>query len=752
VIGENRPLDLSVGSRLVLNGQEWAVASFLPHVGRVQLRNSQGQELPTTVRVLISHPDCYPVASSGELLACDRERQPTGLDDLTDQQRDIVAVRYAHVMEVETGFRSGDCLRALPGEPRPGYDPDKTTVTQRRRAKVAELRALPADEAPMLGLAHVSVRTLIRWAVDTRRFGVTGCITGNWVRRSGARPAITPEIREAIFAVRQEALHRSRISMRAKVVLIHQYLRETFGPDTAVPSYATLRRIWHEWFGPGGARQKYDRSAAQQHSTGEHVVVYRPGQVVALDTTQIAVMVRESVFGEPTPVHLTLALDVYTHSIVAFRLTLVSDTSVDVAMLLRDVMVPLPLRDDWGEDMEWPYPGVPASLVAEFAGHRVAALPFFAPETITTDHGSVYKNHHLVEVQRVIGANILPARVLRPVDKQAVERAFGGIQSLLLEYLLGYRGVDVADRGADPEAGAVLTIAEMEHLIATWVVKIWQNRQLGEFAPAWDPGGKHSPNTLFAAAMNQGGFSLQIPAPELYYQLLPAHHVAIHGKRGVKIRGLWYDGPGLCGWRDRLSARGGKHKGEWVVRSDPRDRRFTYFQDPRTHEWHTLRWTGLPPEGEVPAFGDARAAELLRAAKATGLKPRSDAELLPLLLELIGSHIPVQAWPTQMPKKQRKDYAREVLQGQAAAADRPVALLAANARQGNDTVVSLRQQESWSERAHEVASAEDEERRRRRQSALPGRPAPPPALSSRSGRSGLFALPHDEAVGAEEPG
>ena len=173
-------------------------------------------------------------------------------------------------------------------------------------------------------------------------------------------------------------------------------------------------------------------------------------------------------------------------------------------MLLRDVMMPLPLRADWGQDMEWPYPGIPASLVASFAGHKVAGLPFFAPETVTTDHGSVYKNHHLVEVQRVIGANILPSRVLRPTDKQAVERAFSGIQSLLLEMLLGWRGIDTADRGADPEADAVLTVAQAEHLIATWIVKIWQNRELGEYAPAWDPGTRHSPNTLFAAAMSPG--------------------------------------------------------------------------------------------------------------------------------------------------------------------------------------------------------------------------------------------------------
>ncbi|MFF2411650.1 hypothetical protein [Streptomyces sp. NPDC058092] len=171
----------------------------------------------------------------------------------------------------------------------------------------------------------------------------------------------------------------------------------------------------------------------------------------------------------------------YTHSIVAFRLTLVSDTSVDVAMILRDVMMPLPVRPDWGEEMEWAYPGVPGTVIAGFSGGKVAGLPFFAPETVTTGHGSVYKNHHLVyknhhliEVQRVIGATIRPSRLLRPTDKQAVERAFGAIQSLLFRILPDYQGVDSSDRGIDPEGDACLTVAEMEHLIATWVVKIWQ--------------------------------------------------------------------------------------------------------------------------------------------------------------------------------------------------------------------------------------------------------------------------------------
>lgn len=60
---------------------------------------------------------------------------------------------------------------------------------------------------------------------------------------------------------------------------------------------------------------------------------------------------------------------------------------------------------------------------------------------------------------------------MRPQDKAACERTFAGIQSLLLELLLGYRGIGVADRAAAPEGDATWTLSEMEHLLATWIMK-----------------------------------------------------------------------------------------------------------------------------------------------------------------------------------------------------------------------------------------------------------------------------------------
>jgi hypothetical protein len=57
-------LDLSEGSRLVLDGDEWEVTCFQPHMGRVRLQLTtgarRGLEQDVTVRALLNHRDCRP--------------------------------------------------------------------------------------------------------------------------------------------------------------------------------------------------------------------------------------------------------------------------------------------------------------------------------------------------------------------------------------------------------------------------------------------------------------------------------------------------------------------------------------------------------------------------------------------------------------------------------------------------------------------------------------------------------------------
>ncbi|MET9265267.1 hypothetical protein [Amycolatopsis sp. NPDC004079] len=49
--------------------------------------------------------------------------------------------------------------------------------------------------------------------------------------------------------------------------------------------------------------------------------------------------------------------------------------------------------DSTGEELDWPYPGLPANVVAEYAGHKVAGLQYLAPETIrhSRDYGFIAK-------------------------------------------------------------------------------------------------------------------------------------------------------------------------------------------------------------------------------------------------------------------------------------------------------------------------------------------------------------------------
>ncbi|MGW3132659.1 hypothetical protein [Streptomyces sp. NPDC001123] len=160
----------------------------------------------------------------------------------------------------------------------------------------------------------------------------------------------------------------------------------------------------------------------------------------------------------------------------------------------------------------------------------------------------------------------------------------------------------------------------------------------------------------------------------------------------------------------------------------------------------------------MPAFSDARVRQVMRELRNQGLKPKSDKDLLPLLLDLIGSNVPVDQWPTRMTKAQRTEHAREEAQATAAAADRPKPSPAPACadevapfvpRQGGevDNVVTLR----WRERAEQGRAAIDGERRRRRE-AVSEEPAATSTLGQRLRGRRLMDLLDDEDESAAEPG
>ncbi len=146
--------------RVALNGVELTVDDVHSQLGRLVLVDDDGRAETRSFRWLINHADLrlLPAVESGRPPPV--ARQPRTLADLTKDQLERARLRAAHVLEAETGFREGHPARALPGEPRPAYDPDRTTLTQRRYAKAAEMEAMP--RAAFSG--HLSSRRRRRWS------------------------------------------------------------------------------------------------------------------------------------------------------------------------------------------------------------------------------------------------------------------------------------------------------------------------------------------------------------------------------------------------------------------------------------------------------------------------------------------------------------------------------------------------------------------------------------------------------------
>lgn len=82
--------------------------------------------------------------------------------------------KAAHFLDAGSGYRSGSQHCAQKGKPRPEYDPERTTLTERRLAKVAELKAPHPHDARQIRPGQISERTLQRWSAAWPEQGITG--------------------------------------------------------------------------------------------------------------------------------------------------------------------------------------------------------------------------------------------------------------------------------------------------------------------------------------------------------------------------------------------------------------------------------------------------------------------------------------------------------------------------------------------------------------------------------------------------
>jgi transposase InsO family protein len=608
---------LSIGGRLLIDGEAITVTS----VDGSDVRGFTGRGEP--VRFVLARVE----EQSAE--ACNEEWQfgSVLLDAgaLTDDQLREAGALLAHLNEASFGYRSGDRGRPAPGEPRPRFDPDRTTLRDRLEAKAVELGC--------------SVETLRRRRRSVQRRGLAGLVDGRHAR-SVTGPGVDERLRAAIIAEARELENASDVrKMQFRTRVASRLARENDTPLELPSTRPTFNRIVDEVLQPTGlfrlpAKSRRSAQSAPSEDFGS-LVAERPGEVVAIDTTGLDVFAIDPFTFQWVKLDLTAAIDVCTRSILAFRLTPFSTQGIDLALLLSDLLSPTPMDGRWPADVPYPYCGVPENLVLRAfelpAGTPLSPRPTVRPGTVVIDRGRNYQSVAFMAACEHLRINVQSARPYRGSDKGWIERLFRTMRERLLEGLPGYTGPNVLARGKDIEADAVYFTHELEAIIGRWIAVDYQRRPHDGLRVPEAPHLRLSPNEAYEEAVARAGF-LYVPRdPDLYLRLLPVEARVI-GRAGVEIAGLTYDSPALDPYRQSRSPLQALD-GKWPLRVDRRDLGRVWFQDPRDERFHELRWRYA--RAVQRPFGASALGYVKRLLVESGMQRPSEEEIATGLARLL---------------------------------------------------------------------------------------------------------------------
>jgi transposase InsO family protein len=504
-------------------------------------------------------------------------------------------------------------LPELAGVVRPEYDPDLPVGT-RERAKVRELATL--------GMT-VGLSTLRRWRALHEAEGLVGLVDRRRLR--GTSPA--GQVDKRVVEVLREVLGQQRelsTGTRGRVIVQAQrLLDERYGAgEIQLPSRATLYRVIAAL-----AKGTYAFDHARTRRTNANrpggsytrTQATRPGEVVQFDTTRLDVL---ALYDDDTvgAVELTIAQDVYTRSILAWRFTPADTKAIDAALLLAQIVTPEYMRPGWRETLQMAHASVPYQRLVSLDDRlkQAAARPVVLPENVVVDRGKVYVSETFTRACRRLGISVQPTRPYTPTDKAIVERTFESINTLFCQHVAGYKGFDVSRRGADVEAQAAWTLAELEDLFAEWVVVGWQHRPHDALWAPGRPETKLSPNEVYAYAIAVTGYVACPLGEQDYVQLLPCQWRKVT-REGVRVGNLTYDSAALGPYREQSSGIA-RHNGKWPIHHDPGNLLVVYLYDHREQATIPLPWIHADTVGEP--FADV----LARHARATLRSRGHDAD------------------------------------------------------------------------------------------------------------------------------
>ncbi len=443
---------LSVDTRIWFEDEQHDVVGFTETATRLRWASGGMQIIATGV--LLADPSfrqCMATDGSAArpVAAVDTAAM---LEILPQAERDRVVALRAHLLELTTGYRSGDPATAGPGEPRAEYALS-ISVEERVTAKATEL-----------GVSQRSVwKYLRRW----REQGLWGLVDGRSKRLSNPLVGFDHRIIDAVLA-QAAAEHglssgspaRFRRRVQRRLDALHGQGVVGLPPESTFSRKVKLLLAGRNTFGPATTREAM---ANQPHGVYATIEATRPGEIVMLDTSWLDVIAYDPLRDVTFPVEITTAIDIATRSLLAWRLNPRGTKAVHAAMLIADAMTPEPMRPGWPESLRFAMLRLPIqrtlSVDERFAA--AAARPVIYPELIIIDHGKAFASDAVKDACRRHGITIQDCRRYKPTDKPQVEAAFNIIGSQFSQHVAGYKGHNVSYRGRDAEVEARWTRAHV---------------------------------------------------------------------------------------------------------------------------------------------------------------------------------------------------------------------------------------------------------------------------------------------------
>lgn len=644
---------LAIGSRIQFDGQPWTVGSFFGSC--VQCRNQQGKTAVHDIAFLVASPG-FRVLDGVELPAANT--LVTFVDNVPEVSLRQAETLLGHLNEVECGYKSGNEATALPGEPRSTYDPVGSTLSQRMKTKSQE--------------TGISTRTLWELKAAYKCGGIYALVDKRQV--SSGRDNVTDHrVVTALHQVLDEHRDKSNVTRKRIVALTEQRVHDLY-PDDKIrfPSSQTMYRLLAR--DPRGnaasksAKRRRD-DANRPKNTYRHQVATRPGEFVLIDSTPFDAFALDPVTFKWIQLQLTIAIDLFSRSIVGWRFTPVSTKAVDAALLLYDIIRPKLMQPCWPKEARWAYVGVPENLVVKLVDNEpaagIAGIPLLHPETIVVDHGKAFISNAFKDACNRLGINLQLARVYTPTDKPQVERIFRTIREDFIETLPGYKGPDLYSRGVNIEDDAFHFVDEINAKFAGWVAIRYQRKPHKGLSIPAVPLLEISPNEMYEEGLARAGF-VQVVASELmYYELLPTEWRTVQ-HYGVELRGLRYNADILHDYRNMQSSWGGVHAGKWPIRYDPRDLSRVFFFDEPSSQWCEMPWAHDLAE-ERP-FNEAT----LSFAKALLIRRGGNTFDVDELAEALTGLLDRMSIPNESDRKERRLAAVNAMHSQQVQRDQPI--------------------------------------------------------------------------------